>query len=101
MNLLQCGNCRRQSVALGRKLPRPRPAGTAATPPTTDSKAHSQRARFGPEPNYDATIRIDHRIGDLLFEQGSKGVFRLLIVILIERATTVIDPVAATAAPAL
>src|ERR1700720_1819103 len=41
--------------------------------------------RSGPEPDYEATT----------------GVFRLLIVILIKRATTVIDPVAATAAPAL
>jgi hypothetical protein len=56
---------------------------------------------FGPEPDYEATTRTDHWIGDFVFEQGSTGVFRLLIVILIERATTVIDPVAATAAPAL
>ena len=66
-----------------------------------DSKRTFSYVRSGPEPDYEATTRIDHRIGDFLFEQEFTGVFRLLIVILIERATTVIDPVAATAAPAL
>jgi hypothetical protein len=52
--------------------------------PKADIPRRRPHVRFGPEPDYEATT----------------GVFRLLIVILIERATTVIDPVAATAAPA-
>jgi hypothetical protein len=54
-------------------------------PPKADIHCGTRNVRFGPETDYEATT----------------GVFRLLIVILIERATTVIDPVAATAAPAL
>jgi hypothetical protein len=56
----------------------------SALPPIVDILRRNLRVRFGPETDYEATT----------------GVFRLLIVILIERATTVIDPVAATAAPA-
>jgi len=33
---------------MGQKLPRPSPAGAAATPPTTDTKANNRRDRSGP-----------------------------------------------------
>jgi hypothetical protein len=55
----------------------------SALPPIATELLRYGNRRSGPEPDYEATT----------------GVFRLLIVILIERATTVIDPVAATAAP--
>jgi hypothetical protein len=67
--------------ALGHKRTLDCRALTSALPPKADIPWHDLHVRLGPEPDYEATT----------------GGFQLLIVSLIERATTVIDPVAAPA----